>query len=135
MSRKKPEVYRVITQHACLWAGIFILSFCPCDLNLLVLVLTSGASRARVICPPHHRCCKTAVLLDSPQAARPLSFIHSSWRLLLKPFSNLPHLPSDTFHPTIRWVAAGCHLDDRNKGLRRRWYNSLFNICISDYKR
>lgn len=134
LGRKKPEVYRVITQRACLLGWNLHPPFCPCDLNLLVLVLTPGASRARVICFPHHRCSETAVLLGSPQAVRPLSFIHSSWRLLSKPFSNLPHLPSDTFHPTIGWIAEGCHLDDRSKGLRRRWYNSLFNICISNYQ-
>lgn len=44
------------------------------------------------------------------------------------------HLPWCIVLPKMWWIAAGCHLDSRDEGLRRRGHK-FFNIYISGYKR
>lgn len=133
---ERPEVCSMIMQHACFLSyNVLSLRLWSVDLGSALWSLvgqvwsvfhTTNIPRQLLNCPPQgahpicsaiHRgtCCRSPLPTCQSSSLRYLSFLSAlpkTWR-----------------------IAAGCHLDDRDKGLRRRRCNSLFNIYISGYKR
>lgn len=110
----------------------------PFSYDLPVLVLTPGAPVGQEEPLSRVRHSKAAVLSASlPQGSHACSYGLSPRSLFSKHFANLPV----TFLQIrcivcgallkMRWVEAGCHLDNRDKGLRRKEENPSYMLRVT----